>query len=137
MKVLNPGLLLAISVVSLSLFGAESPKSPADAKGFKNVDVNEFEKLAANKQNQVLDVRTPAEFAKGHLPGAVNIDINGAEFEQKIAALDKKKTYLVHCAAGARSTRACQKMGQLKFPALYNLEGGLKAWEKAGKPVEK
>ena len=53
------------------------------------------------------------------------------------SALDKNQTYLVHCAAGVRSATACAKMSRLKFSNLYNLEGGLKAWEKAGKPVEK
>jgi rhodanese-related sulfurtransferase len=143
MKLPDAALLLAISLASAPLFGTESPQGPAQAKppaeaaGFKNVGVKEFEKLLAARQNQVLDVRTPGEFASGHLPGAINLDINGPEFERKIAALDKNKTYLVHCAAGVRSARACQKMSQLKFPHLYNLEGGLKAWEKAGKPVEK
>ena len=59
------------------------------------------------------------------------------DFAQKIANLDKTKVYLVHCAAGGRSAKACDKMGQLNFKNLYNLEGGFKAWEKAGKPVAK
>lgn len=142
MKTLS--LLILVTSLAAGLgFGADEPKSPADGKaaagnkGFKNITVEEFDKLRADKQNQVLDVRTPKEFAAGHMPGAVNIDINGPDFDQKIAALDKNKTYLVHCAAGVRSTKACRKMSQLNFPNLYNLESGFKAWEKAGKPVEK
>ncbi len=136
------GILLVISWINAwPLTGAEEPKSPHGpapaAKGFKNVGVAEFEKLREDKKNRVLDVRTPEEFANGHMPGAVNIDINGADFEKKISILEKDKTYLVHCAGGVRSAKACGKMAQLKFPNLYNLEGGFKAWEKAGKPVEK
>jgi rhodanese-related sulfurtransferase len=67
----------------------------------------------------------------------VNIDINGPDFEKKVAALEKDKVYLVHCAAGRRSARACEKLTVMKFPQLYNLEPGFSAWEKAGQPVER
>ena len=60
-----------------------------------------------------------------------------SDFEAKAAALDKGKTYLVHCASGIRSVRACEKLEKLDFPSLYNLPGGFKAWVKAGEPVEK
>src|SRR5207247_5153766 len=58
----------------------------AEAKGFKNVGVAEFEKLRADKKNRLLDVRTPDEFAAGHIPGAVNIDITAPDFEKKNSA---------------------------------------------------
>ena len=135
-------LLLAALLAAGSLRGAEVPNVPARANadaahGYKNVGVEEFDKLRGDKQNQVLDVRTAREFAAGHIRGAINIDINKPDFDAKVAALEKDKTYLVHCAAGVRSTRACGRLSQLKFPRLYNLEGGLRAWETAGKPVEK
>jgi rhodanese-related sulfurtransferase len=47
------------------------------------------------------------------------------------------KTYLVHCAVGGRSAQACTKLDAFEFPKVVNLLGGIKAWEKAGKPVEK
>jgi phage shock protein E len=109
----------------------------ADVTGFKNLSVADFAKMAADKQNVVLDVRTAKEFKAGHLAGALNLDVTAADFEQKAAALDKSKTYLVHCASGVRSERACKKMTQLDFPHLYNLPGGYKAWVAAGEPVEK
>ncbi len=104
---------------------------------YKNLSVDEFARLAADKQNVILDVRTPAEFSAGHIPGAVNLDYNAPDFQAKAAALDKSKTYLVHCATGGRSVRACEKLSRLDFPNLYNLPGGFKAWAKAGQPVEK
>jgi len=67
----------------------------------------------------------------------MNLDYNAPDFQAKAAALDKSKTYLVHCATGGRSVRACEKLSHLDFPNLYNLPGGFKAWAKAGKPVEK
>jgi rhodanese-related sulfurtransferase/thioredoxin-related protein len=104
---------------------------------YKNLSVDEFARMAADKQNVILDVRTPGEFSAGHIPGAVNLDYNAPDFQAKAAALDKSKTYLVHCAVGGRSVRACEKMSHLDFPNLYNLPGGFKAWAKAGQPVEK
>ena len=109
----------------------------APAAAYKNLSVDEFARMAADKQNVILDVRTPAEFSTGHIPGAVNLDYNAPDFQAKAAALDKSKTYLVHCAVGGRSVRACEKLSHLDFPNLYNLPGGFKAWAKAGQPVEK
>jgi rhodanese-related sulfurtransferase/thioredoxin-related protein len=109
----------------------------ADSPGFKDLSVAEFAKMAADKQNVILDVRTAQEFQAGHIAGAINLDVTAPGFEQKAAALDKSKTYLVHCASGVRSVRACKKMTQLDFPHLYNLPGGFKAWAAAGEPVEK
>ena len=101
------------------------------------MDVAGFEKLRADKQNVVLDVRTQKEFVAGHIPGAVNIDVNAPDFQEKVSKLDKTRTYLLHCAGGVRSAKACDKMSTLDFPKLYNLEGGFRAWEKAGNKPEK
>ena len=135
-------LLLSFSVASVACAAdAKDEKKPStkkkEAKGFKNVDVAEFEKLRADKKNVVLDVRTQKEFEAGHIPGAVNIDVNAPDFPERVTKLEKNKTYLVHCGAGVRSARACDKMSQLAFPKLYNLEGGFKAWETAGNKPEK
>jgi len=111
--------------------------APAASAAYKNLSVDEFAQMAADKQNIILDVRTPQEFSAGHLPGAMNLDVNAPDFQAKAAALDKHRTYLVHCASGARSVRACEKLGRLDFPKLYNLPGGFRAWVKAGQPVEK
>ena len=115
----------------------DAPATAADSPGFKNLDVEQFARMMEDKQNVILDVRTPTEFSNGHIAGALNLDVNGADFQEKMAALDKNKIYLVHCASGIRSVKACQKMTKLDFPNLYNLTGGFKAWAKAGKPVEK
>jgi phage shock protein E len=111
---------------------------PAVAQSaYKNVGVDQFDKLRQQTNTVVLDVRTPKEFAAGHIPGAVNIDWNGAEFQKKAVALDRSKTFLVHCAVGGRSAKASDKLASLQFTNVYNLEGGMKAWEKAGKAVER
>ncbi len=104
----------------------------------KNVSPDEAEKLLKDHpKTVVLDVRTPEEFAKGHIAGAKNVDFKAADFAEKVAALDKGKTYLVHCAAGGRSSKTLDLMKGKNFAALYHLNEGFKAWENAGKPVEK
>jgi rhodanese-related sulfurtransferase len=137
--------LICVSLMRIPVIAAE-PLSPHDKAAaqktvpsgkVKNIGVNEFESKAADKSAVILDVRTPKEYQAGHLPGAVNVDFNAPDFDQKIAKLDKDKTYLVHCAVGGRSAKACDKMSALPFKDVYNLEGGIKAWEKAGKKVVK
>lgn len=103
---------------------------------FRRVGVAEFEELR-QKQFTVLDVRTADEFKAGHIPGAVNLDVLDAGFEQQLAALDKTKPYLVHCAAGRRSANAAEQMKALGFKTVIDLAPGFNGWKAAGKPVEK
>ena len=78
----------------------------------------------------ILDVRTAEEFESGYIKGALNMDIRGgADFVASIEILDKSKSYFVYCRSGARSGQACQLMSQLGFSAVYNLDGGVLAWE--------
>jgi rhodanese-related sulfurtransferase len=121
-------------LLAAPLLAADKPPVPP---AVKNVGVAEFDKLRADKKNVVLDVRTAEEFAKGHIPGAINVDFNAPDFQKKVAELDKSKTYLVHCAGGVRSAKACTLMDKSAFTNLFNLDPGFRAWEKAGKPVEK
>src|SRR5438445_11465907 len=135
------GIVLALAVVPAAVGGPGTnepgPKPAAKAGLVRRVSVDEFKKLWQDKKNVVLDVRTKKEFENGHIPGAVNLDVNAADFDQKIGELQKDKVYLVHCAAGVRSARACDKMSRLGFPHLVDLAPGFKGWEKAGKQVEK
>jgi phage shock protein E len=128
------------------LLGANLPLSADEAKpaatatapaAVKNVTPDEVEKLVAEKKATVLDIRTPAEFAAGHIAGAVNVDFLGGDFDAKLGALDKSKTYVVHCASGGRSGRSLPKLEAAKFGGLLHMNGGFKAWTAAGKPVEK
>ena len=105
---------------------------PIDLDGAKAAEV-----LASDPSIVVLDVRTPEEFAEGHIKGALNIDFNGDDFEKKIAELDPAKPYLLHCAAGRRSGQALPLFEKLKFNQLYHLRSGFGGWVADGKPVEK
>src|SRR3954469_17320088 len=96
---------LSILLLILILISAR-----ALAADVKNVSPQQFEKMRAAKTNIVLDVRTQKEYEAGHIPGAVQIDFNSPDFDKKVGALDKDKTYLVHCAGGNRSAKAAAKL---------------------------
>ena len=73
----------------VSLTAAEKPAVPP---GVKNASVAEFDKLRAEKNAVVLDVRTEKEFKEGHIPGAVNLDVNAPDFAKKVAALGSARS---------------------------------------------
>lgn len=103
-----------------------------------NVTPDQAEKLLKEKKDiVVLDVRTAEEFKGGHIAGAKNVDFQSDDFKKQVAALDKSKTYLLHCASGGRSTRALKILDEDKFPNVYHMNGGFSAWKEAGKPVTK
>ena len=83
----------------------------------------------------VLDVRTPAEFAAGHIAGAIDIDLTAATFAGEAAKLDPQTPYLVYCHSGNRSAQAVAFLKQHGFKSIYELQGGIAAWQAAGLPV--
>ena len=92
--------------------------------------------LARSTNAVLLDVRTPKEFASGHIPGATNLDLFASDFDARIRQLDKTKTYVVHCAAGGRSSQAAVKLRDTGVTNLIYFESGVKGWEKAGQKIE-
>ena len=83
----------------------------------------------------MLDVRTPEEFAEGHLEGAVLVDFYDADFAEQLAALDTDVPYLVYCRSGNRSGQAMGVMEELGFTSAADIDGGIVAWVDAGLPV--
>jgi rhodanese-related sulfurtransferase len=94
-----------------------------------------FASAAKRPGTTVLDVRTPAEFAAGHLPGAVNVDVSSRDFLARVDQLDRAGTYAVYCRSGSRSAAALQLMSQAGFTSAFDLAGGLQAWQDAGGEV--
>jgi rhodanese-related sulfurtransferase len=136
---------LAVSNMSASAqqpgSGAATPKAgaatPTVEAPHKNVTPDEAEKVIQSvKDIVVVDVRTPEEFAVGHIAGAANVSLLDADFDRKIKEY-QGKPLLLHCASGSRSARALTKMRNLQFPEIYHMNGGMRAWESAGKPVAK
>jgi len=127
-----------LAVLCLAISPVMGEDKSADIKAVtKRVSVEEFDQLRSGTNVVLLDVRTKAEFEKGRIPGAKNLDVNSPRFAEHLAALDKSKTYLVNCEVGMRSARACKKMDALGFTTVYELTSGFDAWRKARKPIEK
>ncbi len=128
------GLVLAgagVVLLAPRVLSAPSPESDPDRP--RTIGLEEFNRLRGQPNCVVLDVRTKREFTAGHVPGAVNIDWSSWNFTEKVQALDKQKTYLVHCASGFRSARAVGKMRRLGFKDLCDFSGGWNEWSRAGK----
>lgn len=98
----------------------------------KTVGVEEFTSVMAQKDVRLIDVRTPKEYAEGHLAGAENIDVKAADFAECIK--DINGAVAVYCRGGKRSLTAAEQLAKQDCE-VYNLDGGILAWQKAGKPT--
>lgn len=106
--------------------------------GARHVDAAGAQKLLKEDPEViVVDVRTPREFATGHLDKARNVNFQSKDFAAELGKLDRTKTYLVHCAAGGRSTQSLEVFRKLGFKSIVHLDGGMGAWTEAGLPVTK
>jgi len=83
----------------------------------------------------VIDVRTPGEYAAGHIAGAINIDVEASDFATRIATLDKGAPYLVYCQSGRRSAIAARTMTDAGFSDVAD-GGGMDDLIAAGAPVQ-
>jgi rhodanese-related sulfurtransferase len=104
----------------------------SNSSGVTNMNVSEFSKKITESGVVILDVRTPGEFAEGFIEGAQNIDFQSENFENEIAALDKKATYAIYCRSGNRSGQAAKIMHDAGFHDVYNLDGGVIDWANEG-----
>ena len=106
-------------------------------QNFENADVQEFAELIADSNVVVLDVRTAAEFAEGHIQGAILIDQGQSDFMEKAkATLPTDKTIAVYCRSGRRSANAAGRLADVGYKCV-NLKGGIIAWQEANMPVVK
>lgn len=101
-----------------------------NAKAIQTIDSKAYsEKLASSENPQLLDVRTPEEFAVEHLENASNVNWNDSDFITKVEKLDKSKPVFVYCKVGGRSSQAANKLAELGFKEIYNLDGGIMKWQ--------
>jgi rhodanese-related sulfurtransferase len=94
-----------------------------------------LEESRADARLSLIDVRTPAEYAEGHLEGAELIDFYSPDFRSRIDALPRDGIYLLYCRSGNRSGQAVALMLELGFENVAHLSGGIGAWLRAGYPV--
>nr|WP_294774455.1 rhodanese-like domain-containing protein [uncultured Flavobacterium sp.] len=122
--------LLSLLLLSFLFLSCQGQTSPA----VKTVDVETFaQKLSTTPNPQLLDVRTPAEFSGEHIDNAVNVNWNADDFVAKANQYDKTKPIFVYCKVGGRSGQAANKLAELGFKEIYNLDGGIMKWNASGK----
>lgn len=115
----------------LLFVGCSAGKSQ-QPKGITSLSAKEFALVVANKGGQLLDVRTPEEFAEGYLQGAVLANVRDSiAFEGAVLKLDTTKQVLVYCRSGKRSMHAAQILVNKGF-SVINLKGGITEWKDAG-----
>ena len=97
---------------------------------FTNMKAVEAAKmLKENPKAIVLDIRTPAEFNEGHIPGAVNIDYKADSFESELEKLDRDTTYVMHCRSGRRSANSFETFRKLGFKNIVHMDDGILGWK--------
>jgi len=121
--------VLVVCALFLQACTGSQQEETLGAKDFQS----KFEEMS--DQAQLLDVRTPEEFAGGHLDRALNMDIKGADFEDGLKNLHKNQPVFVYCLSGGRSAAAAEILKKQGFTQVYNLKGGIMAWKSEGLPI--
>ena len=124
--------IMSILAMICSLFSCS-----AQNNDFKSVEVDEFEKVIGDTAVIRLDVRTPEEYAEGHIEGAQNIDVLNDTFEEKACAtLPKDRVIALYCRSGKRSKKAAGILAAKGYK-IVELNTGYLGWTGAGKNVVK
>ncbi len=118
-------------ILLLTLFvlvGAYVYSQRRSSARFESMDNAEFATLIADTTVQLVDVRTPAEFAAGHIPEAKNIDVRGDNFDREAkATLSKEHPVAIYCRSGARSKTAARRLAAMGY-RVYELNTGFMNW---------
>jgi len=120
--------LLLIVTLFFSACSSNGGNPVLDAKSFS-------EKLKSTPNAVLLDVRTPGEFSKEYIEGALLADWNSNDFQRRIDAIDKNAPVFVYCLSGGRSSSAAAAMRTQGYKEVYELQGGIMKWKSAGLPV--
>lgn len=126
MKRLRYSIIILLLAVAWNGCGS---KQTASETSLDTLTAPEFaDKIKEVGHAQLIDVRTPEEFEKGHIEGAVNIDWNDADFDDRVAMLDVENPVFVYCLSGGRSSKAVKKLEKIGFDEVYELSGGMMEW---------
>jgi rhodanese-related sulfurtransferase len=104
-----------------------------DSKPIGVISTDELKSLS--NSIQLVDVRTPDEYASGYIKNAINIDIKGNNFIEGAVLLNKSKPVYVYCVKGVRSQKAAETLRDAGFSQVYNYKGGFGEWTKGGNTV--
>ena len=119
--------IFALSLLSV-LFVLQSCVRTGNVGGhFERLSVEEFKQFIGNPDVQLVDVRTPEEYATGNIPGSINIDVSKGH-EELATVLDPERPVALYCRSGRRSENAGWVLEKVFFKNVVDLEGGYNAW---------
>jgi len=127
----------ALKPTSPSGDGSTEEKTSTETKIDHVSAVKAAELMKKDPAIAIIDIRTPDEYATGHIPKSFNIDFKADNFEDELNTLDKNKTYLVHCRSGGRSSSSLNTFKKLGFKHIIHLDGGMMDWGREQLPVKK
>jgi rhodanese-related sulfurtransferase len=128
MKQIKLSTTLCLLFLSIALNSACQKKEQT----ISQISADSLQVMLNKEHGVLLDVRTPEEFAEGHISGAININYNDEKFSAALDTLDKNKPYEVYCRSGKRSGASATMMSEKGFKKVYNLEGGILKWQEKG-----
>lgn len=98
----------------------------------EKLEVPEFQmKMMQLQVYNLIDVRTPQEFAQASIIKSKNINFNGDTFEEELSSLEKEKPLFIYCKSGGRSAKAVEKAKEMGFERIIELDGGMDAWKES------
>ena len=119
------------TILLLLIFTISAVSEPVAKEAIRDItSIEAKQALTKDKELTILDIRTPKEFTKGHIKGAINIDFHSETFKSEIEKLDRTKSYLVHCRSGGRSSKALTLMKKLGFDSILHMKDGYLGWNK-------
>lgn len=132
-------MMIATVVIAMPLMATACGLSEKTADGYENATIAHTHEhwVQGDKSNipfMLLDVRTPKEYAEGHIAGAKLIPVQ--VLAERLNEVPHDKQVYVYCHSGTRSARASKLLAEHGFTNIENIEGGIVAWKKAGYPVE-
>ncbi|MCF8236095.1 MAG: hypothetical protein K9G67_14005 [Bacteroidales bacterium] len=130
MKINSPFLIVAILLILTAGCSDSNFKTISQEKAVLMMEENHH-----NADFMVLDLRTPAEYAEGHIEGAVNLDFKNECFTGSLETMDRDKTYLIHCRTVNKAGKTLDIMKELGFKEVYLMDGGFKAWKENDRPI--
>ena len=128
------------SVILLVPIWATACDMNATPDGYENASIEHVhahwsQGAESNIPFTFLDVRSPGEYAGGHIPGAINIPLQ--ELADRLSEVPKDKRLYVYCESGNRSTRASKLLAQSGFDKIENFKASMRGWRNAQYPIEK
>jgi len=119
----------------ISASGCLSDQKPAEKPQYTDISIGQGKEMIDRGEVFILDVRTPEEYAAGHINGSTLLavqDIPAQELDNRLKEIPKDRKILVYCRTGHRSTQASKILVENGFAEVYNMQGGITEWNKAG-----